>query len=116
VQATTKEYGSSWIFELGLTWANALRRVQHSAFVLGNWSAGFDVITSDGAGVIRHARADRAVQRSRRLPAPKPDRVLLSPARMANGAGQDCLVVVRGCPPVTVEDCCEARWWHGRRG
>jgi hypothetical protein len=30
----TKEYGSSWIFELCLTWANALRRVQRSAFSL----------------------------------------------------------------------------------
>ena len=30
----TKEYGSSWIFELDLTWANALRRVQHPAFSL----------------------------------------------------------------------------------
>jgi len=30
----TKEYGSSWIFELRLTWANALRRVQRSVFAL----------------------------------------------------------------------------------
>src|SRR5512132_809219 len=30
----TKEYGSSWIFEPCLTWANALRRVQHPGFSL----------------------------------------------------------------------------------
>jgi hypothetical protein len=30
----TKEYGSSWIFKLCLTWANALQRVQRSAFSL----------------------------------------------------------------------------------
>jgi hypothetical protein len=30
-----------------------------------NWSAGFDVITTDGAGMIRYARADRTVQRSK---------------------------------------------------
>jgi hypothetical protein len=30
----TKGYGSSWIFELVLTWANALQRVQSSAFSL----------------------------------------------------------------------------------
>jgi hypothetical protein len=32
----TKEYGSSWIFEPRLTCANALQRVQHPAFALGN--------------------------------------------------------------------------------
>jgi hypothetical protein len=32
----TKEYGSSWIFEQGLTCTNALRRVQHLGFSLGN--------------------------------------------------------------------------------
>jgi hypothetical protein len=31
----TKENGSSWIFELCLTWANALQPVQRSAFSLG---------------------------------------------------------------------------------
>src|SRR5512132_3582146 len=31
-----KEYGSSWIFEPCLTWANALRRVQHPGFSLVN--------------------------------------------------------------------------------
>jgi hypothetical protein len=30
----TKGNGSSWIFEPALTWANALQRVQHPAFVL----------------------------------------------------------------------------------
>jgi hypothetical protein len=30
----TKEYGSSWIFEPCLTWANAIRRVQHPGFSL----------------------------------------------------------------------------------
>jgi hypothetical protein len=30
----TKEYGSSWILERYLTWANALRRVQCSVFSL----------------------------------------------------------------------------------
>jgi hypothetical protein len=30
----TKENGSSWIFELCLTWANALQPVQRSAFSL----------------------------------------------------------------------------------
>jgi hypothetical protein len=30
----TKGYGSSWIFELRLTWANALQLVQRSAFSL----------------------------------------------------------------------------------
>jgi hypothetical protein len=30
----TKEYGSSWIFELCLTWANGLQRVQRSVFSL----------------------------------------------------------------------------------
>src|SRR4029450_8704737 len=30
----TKEYGSSWIFEPCLTWANALQLVQHSGFSL----------------------------------------------------------------------------------
>jgi hypothetical protein len=34
----TKEYGSSWIFELCLTWANVLQRVQRSAFSLGNFA------------------------------------------------------------------------------
>jgi len=32
--SVTKEYGSSWIFEPCLTWANALRRVQHPGFSL----------------------------------------------------------------------------------
>jgi hypothetical protein len=36
-RAHTKEYGSSWIYELRLTCANALRRVQSSAFSLGNY-------------------------------------------------------------------------------
>jgi hypothetical protein len=40
---------------------------------------------------------------------PKPDRALLSPARMAIGAGRDCFVVVRGCPLGTGKDRCE---WH----
>jgi hypothetical protein len=31
-QEVTKEYGSSWIFEPCLTWASALRRVQHPGF------------------------------------------------------------------------------------
>jgi hypothetical protein len=35
----TKEYGSSWILERYLTWANALRRVQCSVFSLGNATA-----------------------------------------------------------------------------
>src|SRR5215218_8652855 len=34
VIGVTKEYGSSWIFELCLIWANALQRVQRSAFSL----------------------------------------------------------------------------------
>jgi hypothetical protein len=34
VLGLTKEYGSSWIFEPCLTWANALRRVQHPGFSL----------------------------------------------------------------------------------
>jgi hypothetical protein len=34
MRAHTKEYGSSWIFEPCLTWANALRRVQHPGFSL----------------------------------------------------------------------------------
>jgi hypothetical protein len=38
--ADTKEYGSSWIFERCLTWANVLQRVQRSAFSLGNTSRG----------------------------------------------------------------------------
>ena len=33
-RTVTKEYGSSWIFESCLTWANALRRVQHPGFSL----------------------------------------------------------------------------------
>jgi predicted ATP-dependent serine protease len=33
-QRLTKEYGSSWIFERCLTWANVLQRVQRSAFSL----------------------------------------------------------------------------------
>jgi hypothetical protein len=33
-ESTTKEHGSSWIFERFLTWANALRRVQCSVFSL----------------------------------------------------------------------------------
>jgi hypothetical protein len=39
VANATREYGSSWLFELRLTWANALRRVQRSPFSLGNWLA-----------------------------------------------------------------------------
>jgi hypothetical protein len=38
---------------------------------------------------------------------PKPDRAQLSPAKMVNGAGHGCLVVVRGCLLGTVQDCCE---------
>ncbi len=36
----TKEYGSSWIFEPCLTWANVLRRVQRSVFSLVTGSCG----------------------------------------------------------------------------
>ena len=46
----TKEYGSSWIFEPCLTWANALRRVQHPGFSLvGGGRAALDlpVLVSD---------------------------------------------------------------------
>jgi hypothetical protein len=42
---------------------------------------------------------------------PKPDRAPLSPARMGNGTGRCCFVVVRGCPLGTVQDRCE---WHAR--
>jgi hypothetical protein len=41
---------------------------------------------------------------------PKPDRPLLSRARMGNGAGRCCFGVVRGCPLETGQDRCE---WHG---
>jgi hypothetical protein len=34
----TKEYGSSWIFELRLTWANALRPSPEFSFLLGRSS------------------------------------------------------------------------------
>jgi hypothetical protein len=40
---------------------------------------------------------------------PKPDRALLSPVRMGNGAGRGCFVVVRGCPFETGQDRSE---WH----
>jgi hypothetical protein len=40
---------------------------------------------------------------------PKPDRPLLPPARMGNGAGGGCFLVVRGCPLVTGHDRYE---WH----
>ena len=36
--SATKEYESNWIFELCLTWSNALRRVQHPGFSLGKCS------------------------------------------------------------------------------
>jgi hypothetical protein len=39
----------------------------------------------------------------------KPDRALLPPARMGNGAGRGSFGVVPGCPLGTVQDCCE---WH----
>jgi hypothetical protein len=40
---------------------------------------------------------------------PKPDRALLSPATMGNGAGRSHSGTVRGCPVGTAEDRCE---WH----
>jgi hypothetical protein len=42
----TKENGSSWIFEPCLTWANALQRVQRSAFSLVSYSYGRETSTS----------------------------------------------------------------------
>jgi hypothetical protein len=46
---------------------------------------------------------------NRRPPAAKPDRALLSPARVGNGAGRGRFGLVRGCPLGTGQDRCE---WH----
>jgi hypothetical protein len=67
-----------------------------------------------GAPVLRdQGPIGRRVRQGRRKPRqtdhllPKPDRALLSPARMANGAARGCFVVSVVVRSGTVQDCCE---------